>query len=175
MTLDLRDLHLSVPIQGSPPSEPPSARQLFLGDRELVRLAGLDDEFPPVAFSDRARNCQRKGPMTEPVLDDLNEAFERLTELRSAGLSGACLDEFFVHCGEAPSLMIDVNARRSAKPMLGRRCYMVVPAASVFRRSERFEPAFPVPRVALCDQFGDQLVDFIIDNGDRLRPKPHKA
>jgi hypothetical protein len=32
-----------------------------------------------------------------------------------------------------------------------------------------------VLRVALCDQFGDQLVDFIIDNGDRLRPKPHKA
>jgi hypothetical protein len=32
-----------------------------------------------------------------------------------------------------------------------------------------------VPRVALCDQFGDQLVDFIIDKGDGLRPKPHKT
>jgi hypothetical protein len=32
-----------------------------------------------------------------------------------------------------------------------------------------------VPRIALCDQFVDQLVDFIIDNGDGLRPKPHKA
>ena len=103
MTLDLLICISSVPIAGIATIEAASTRQFFLGDRELVRFARLDDELPPVAFPDRARNCTAEVPMTEPVFDDLNEAFERLTKLRSAGLSGACPEGFFMHCGAAPS------------------------------------------------------------------------
>ena len=45
-----------VPIAGIAAIGTASARQFFLGDGELVRLAGLDDEFAPVAFPDAARN-----------------------------------------------------------------------------------------------------------------------
>ena len=87
MTLDLDVICiLSVPIAGIAAIGAASARQFFLGDRELVRLAGLDDEFAPVALPDAARNRAPEMTVTEPVEDDLHEAIERLTELRPTGL-----------------------------------------------------------------------------------------
>ena len=41
--------------------------------------------------------------MPESVEDNLNEAIERLTELRSTGLPGVCLARFVIHCATEPS------------------------------------------------------------------------
>ena len=76
---------LGVPIAGIAAIGAASARQFFLGDRELVRLPGLDNEFAPVSLPDAARNYAPEVTMTESVEDDLNKAIERLTELRSTG------------------------------------------------------------------------------------------
>ena len=55
MTLDLDVICISgVPIAGIAAIGAASARQFILRDRELVRLAGLDDELAPVALSDAA-------------------------------------------------------------------------------------------------------------------------
>jgi hypothetical protein len=55
MTLDLDVICISsVPIAGIAAIGAASARQFFLGDRELVGLAGLDDEFAPVSLPDAA-------------------------------------------------------------------------------------------------------------------------
>ena len=59
--------------------------QFFLGDCELVRLAGLDHEFAPVSLPDAARNRTPEVTMTEPVENNMNETIECLTELRSTG------------------------------------------------------------------------------------------
>jgi hypothetical protein len=53
-----------------------------------VRLAGLDDEFAPVSLSNAARNSAAEVTMTESVEDNLDEAIERLTELRPTGPPG---------------------------------------------------------------------------------------
>jgi hypothetical protein len=47
MTLDLSVCISGVPIAGIAAFGATSARQFILGDRELVRLASLDDEFAP--------------------------------------------------------------------------------------------------------------------------------
>ena len=55
MTLDLDVMCISgVPIAGIVAIGAASTRQFNLRDRELVRLAGLDDELAPVALSDAA-------------------------------------------------------------------------------------------------------------------------
>jgi hypothetical protein len=89
MTLDPNVICISgVPIAGIAAFGASSARQFFLGDVELVRLAGLDDEFAPVSLSNAARNSAAEVTMTESVEDNLDEAIERLTELRPTGLPG---------------------------------------------------------------------------------------
>ncbi len=77
---------LAVPVAGIAIFIVGSARQFFLGNVELVRLAGLNDEFAPVTLPDTARNRAPEMTMPETVEDDLNDAVERLTELRSTGL-----------------------------------------------------------------------------------------
>ena len=104
MTLDLDVICISgVPIAGIAAISAASARQFFLGDRELVRFAGLDDEFAPVPLSDAARNRATEMTMTEPIEDNLNEAFDSLAELRSTGLHSVCLGRFVMHCAAMPS------------------------------------------------------------------------
>ena len=89
MTLDLDVICISgVPIAGIAAIRAASARQFFLGDGKLVRLAGLDDELATVSLPDAARNRAPEVTMAEPVEDNLNETIERLTELRPAGLAG---------------------------------------------------------------------------------------
>ena len=104
MTLDLDVICISgVPIAGIAAIGAASARQFILGNRELVRLAGLDEEFAAVSLPDSARNRAPEMTMTETVEDDLNEAIKGLTELRSAGLPGVCLGRFVIHCAVEPS------------------------------------------------------------------------
>ena len=104
MTLDLDVICISgVPISGIAAIGSASARQFFLGDVELMRLAGLDDEFAPVSLCDAAGNHAPEMTVTEPVEDDLDEALDRLAELRPTGRTGACLDRFVMHCAAKPS------------------------------------------------------------------------
>jgi hypothetical protein len=104
ITLDLDVICISgVPISGIAAIGSASVRQFFLGDVELMRLAGLDDEFAAVSFSDAAGNHAPEMTVTEPVEDDLNEALERLAELRSTGLPGVCMGRSPMHCAEVPS------------------------------------------------------------------------
>ena len=104
MTLDPDVICISgVPIAGIAAFGASSARQLFLGDGELVGLARLDDEFAPVSLPDAARNGAPEVTMTKPVENDLNEAIERLTELRSTKPTVVCLDRFVMHCAAEPS------------------------------------------------------------------------
>ena len=110
MTLDLDVICISgVPISGIAAIGSASARQFFLGDVELMRLAGLDDEFAPVSLSDAAGNHASEITVTEPVEDDLNEALERLAELRSAGLTGVCF-RYALCSNPFMSLMVAANA-----------------------------------------------------------------
>lgn len=68
MTLDLDAICISgVPITGIGAISAVSARQFFLGNREFVRLACLDDEFSAVSFADAARNRAAEMTMAEPV------------------------------------------------------------------------------------------------------------
>jgi len=90
MTLDL-DVNSGVPIAGIAAIGVASARQFVLRDRELVRLASLDDDLASVFLPDAAGNRATEMTMTEPIEDDLNEAIERCTELWSSGLAGVCL------------------------------------------------------------------------------------
>ena len=89
-----------------------SARQFFLGDGELVGLAGLDHEFAPVALPDPARNRAPEMTVTQTVEDDLHEAIERLAELRSTGLRRRLLGSVrYALCSRAfMSLMVAENA-----------------------------------------------------------------
>ena len=104
MTLELAVICIfGFPITGIASVGAASARQFFLGDVEFVRLAGLDDEFAPVTLPDTARNHTSEMTMPESVEDNLNEAIERLTELRSTGLPGVCLARFVIHCATGPS------------------------------------------------------------------------
>src|SRR4030095_5303162 len=104
ITLDLDVICISgVPISGIVAIGSASVRQFFLGDVELVGLAGLDDEFAAVFLTDAAGNRATEMAVTEPVEDDLDEARDRLTELRSTGLASACLDRFVMHCAAKPS------------------------------------------------------------------------
>jgi hypothetical protein len=65
MTLDLNVICISgVPIAGIAAIGGASGRQFFLRDRELVRLAGLDDEFAPVSLPYAARNRTTEVTMT---------------------------------------------------------------------------------------------------------------
>ena len=54
MTLTYVICILGVPIAGIAAIGAALARQFILRNREFVRLAGLDDEFAPVALSDAA-------------------------------------------------------------------------------------------------------------------------
>jgi hypothetical protein len=94
---------LGVPIAGIAAIGAASARQFFLGDRELVRLPGLDNEFAPVSLPDVTRNCATEVPMTEPVEEHISEEFTRLAELRTTGSPSVCLRLFVTHCTAAPS------------------------------------------------------------------------
>ena len=78
----------------------------------LWRLAGLDDEFAPIALPDAARNRTPEMTVTETIEDDLHEAIKRLTELRSAGLAGVCSGSVrYALCSRAfMSLMVEENA-----------------------------------------------------------------
>lgn len=67
MTLDLAICISGVPIAGIAVMGAVSARQFFLWDRELVRLAGLDDEFAAASFADADRDLAAEMTMTEPV------------------------------------------------------------------------------------------------------------
>jgi hypothetical protein len=67
MTLDLDVICISgVPIAGIAAIGGASGWQFFLRlrDRELVRLAGLDDEFAPVSLPYAARNRTMEVTMT---------------------------------------------------------------------------------------------------------------
>ena len=104
MTLDLDVICISgVPIAGIATIGAASARQFILRNRELVRLAGLNDQFAPVTLADNTRNRTPEMTVTETIEDDLYEAIERLTELRSAGLPGVCLVRFVMHYATGPS------------------------------------------------------------------------
>src|SRR5688572_18147871 len=92
-----------VPVAGIAAFSVSSARQFFLWDVELVRLAGFDDEFTPVTLPDTARNRAPEMTVTETVEDNLHETIERLTELRSAGLPRVRLARFLMHCATEPS------------------------------------------------------------------------
>jgi hypothetical protein len=59
------------------------------GNRELVRLSGLDDEFAPVASYDAARDLKPKIAVTQAIVDDLNEELYGLTKLWSAVFVGS--------------------------------------------------------------------------------------
>src|SRR5262249_28878762 len=101
MTLDLDVICISgVPISGIAAIGAASARQFSLGDVELVGLAGLDDA---ASLSDATGNHAAEMTVTEPVEEDLDEVLECLAQLRSTGLSGACLDRFVMHCAAKPS------------------------------------------------------------------------
>ena len=92
-----------VPIAGIAATRAASARQFILWDRELVRLAGLNDEFAPVSLPNSARNCAPEVTMAETVEDNLHESIERLSELRSTGQTSVCLNRFVMHCAAEPS------------------------------------------------------------------------
>lgn len=104
MTLDLDVICISgVPIAGIAAIGAASARQFILRDRELVRLAGLDDELASFVLPDSARDRAPEMTMTKPVEDDLHEAVDRLAKLGSAGLNGIGVERIVMHCATAPS------------------------------------------------------------------------
>ena len=69
MTVDLGVICiLGVPIAGIAAFSAASARQFFLGDGKLARLAGLDDQFAPVSLPYAARNCTPEVSMTRHIV-----------------------------------------------------------------------------------------------------------
>ena len=103
MTLTYVICILGVPIAGIAAIGAALARQFILRNREFVRLAGLDDEFAPIALPNDARNRTPEMTVTETVENNLHEAIERLTELRSTGQASVCLGRFAMHCATEPS------------------------------------------------------------------------
>ena len=68
MTLDLDVICISgVPIAGIAAIVAASARQFLLRDGELVRLAGLNEEFAAISLPDAAQNNAPEMTMPEPV------------------------------------------------------------------------------------------------------------
>ena len=105
MTLDLDVICiLGVPIAGIAAMVAASARQFFLGDRELVGLAGADHELAPAPLArSRRRSSSRKCPCLQSIDDKLFETIERLADW-SADVAGALNEGWFVtHCAAAPS------------------------------------------------------------------------
>src|SRR5262249_1806844 len=85
MTLDLDVICISgVPISGIAAIGAASARQFFLGDVELVGLAGADHEMALAAVSNLAGDRVVEEAMLEPIDDEPFQAIERLADL-SAG------------------------------------------------------------------------------------------
>ena len=82
MTLDLDVICISgVPIAGIAAFIAASARQFFLGDSELVRLAGADYELALAAVSDLAGDGAIEKAVVQPFHDDLFEMRERFGDL----------------------------------------------------------------------------------------------
>ena len=69
MTLTYVICILGVPIAGIAAIGAALARQFILRNREFVRLAGLDDEFAPIALPNDARNRTPEMTVTETVED----------------------------------------------------------------------------------------------------------
>jgi hypothetical protein len=89
-------------------------------NRELVALAGLNDDFTPVALADGARNRASEVTVTEPVEDHLQEPVKCLAELRPAGLRDVIVCRFVTHCAAAPSCPLWSKKMRGAERRLRR-------------------------------------------------------
>jgi hypothetical protein len=86
MTLDPEVICISpVPIAGIAVMGAASVRQFILRDRELVGLAGFDDEFAAAALPDATRNRATEMTVMKPFTDNLEQAVKRFAELWSAG------------------------------------------------------------------------------------------
>jgi hypothetical protein len=125
MTLDLDfALLLGVPIAGIAAIDAASVRQFILRDCELVRLASLYDEFATVRLPYDARNRAAEITVSESLMDDLDEAFQRLAELRPTGLAGAGESWFVTHC---PATLyccggsVDIGRKRLSARLRGAR------------------------------------------------------
>lgn len=80
-----------------------SARQFFLGNSELVRLAGLDDEIAAISFPDAARYRATEVTVSETFEDGLNQPVKRLPKLRSTRLKRHGRELIVRHCTAALS------------------------------------------------------------------------
>ena len=85
MTLGTKVICISgVPIAGIAATGAASERQFILGDRELVRLTGLDDEFAALPLPNSTRNRASEVTVTKTMEHDQGKPFESLPELWAA-------------------------------------------------------------------------------------------
>ena len=95
---------LSVPIAGIAAIGAASARQFVLGDRELVALAGVDDEFAAfAAIGNLAGDGILEESMPQTVDDKTFETVESLADLSALGALARGFDLRVIHCAVVPS------------------------------------------------------------------------
>src|SRR3954453_15980688 len=102
MTLDLMICISGVPVPGIATFRAASARQVFVGNSELVGLAGADHEMAFPAVPDLAGDRVFEITVTEPFHHDgfqMHERFRQLAVMRTSGRENRSL----MHCAAAPS------------------------------------------------------------------------